>query len=58
MEVKNLGWVNSWYDNEPEEYKRCREAKHKLIVTDDYIRCLHHYHCEICGIVWHVDSGD
>lgn len=58
--MKDLGWMNSWQE-EPEEYTKCREAKHKRKDRDigPPNRGLHHVvTCEICDIQFHYDSSD
>ena len=62
--MKDLGWANAWGSGGPEEYLKCREAKHEL--HDQDVAPLHLrrrgfdtlYSCDICQIQWHVDSTD
>jgi len=59
--MKDLGWLNSWYKNPPEEYKRCEELKHKRSDVDvgPPNRGMDHVvTCDICNIRWHYDSSD
>jgi len=61
--MKDLGWANDWADTprEPEEYKKCCEAKHKITDIDvgpPHRGMDHVCTCDICNIRWHYDSSD
>jgi hypothetical protein len=59
--MKNLGWANGWHEDPP-EYKKCRELGHVTNSADEGWVKNHGYdtvyRCEICDILWHVDSSD
>lgn len=55
--MKDLGYLNSWYNNPPEIVTKCRDLGHNLI-WENSGRCLYQCTCEICGYTYKVDSGD
>lgn len=58
-EYKDLGWMNGW-SGYPEEYLKCREAKHELQeINHDYSGYGLHteVRCPICKLIWHYDSS-
>jgi len=58
MEKKiSLGYINSWGDNTPEIYLKCRDQNHQMSHRE-VGRCLMEYSCEICGYYFKVDSSD
>jgi hypothetical protein len=55
--MKDLGYLNGWYDNPPQEYKNCKDKGHKT-EQKTIGRCLNEYTCKECDIKYTVDSGD
>jgi len=55
--MKNLGYMNGWFDGTPEELKKCRELGHEL-EKETIGRCLNEYTCDICNIKYKIDSSD
>jgi len=54
--MTNYGYVNGWKET-PEQVKKCRELKHKII-EKNIGRCRNQYTCEICQYTYKVDSSD
>jgi len=53
----DLGWMNSWSEF-PKEYEECRKWGHKLTeISHSSIGCVTEYRCDICKIVYCVDSS-
>ena len=56
-EMKDLGYMNGWGDNIPEEFKKALEKGYKI--TEKRIGpCLHEYTCEQGGFYYRIDSSD
>ena len=56
-DCKNLGYMNSWGKETPEEVTKCRELGHKLIACE-VGRCDTRYRCPVCNYYYNIDSGD
>jgi hypothetical protein len=55
---KNLGCMNGWKIGEtPKEYCECWSKGHKQTQIK-LGECWYEYYCEICKIVYDVDSSD
>lgn len=58
---KDLGWINSWFHNPPDEVVKCRALGHRMTeITHDKSMRGHdtESRCEICAIHYHTDSSD
>jgi len=58
-EYKNLGLMNGWADNTPQEYRECVKLGHTHIQTRQYKPHEHwrEFCCTICRFVYEVDSS-
>lgn len=58
-EIKDLGCMNGWGDNVPEEYRLCCRGNHyKHVEVVSLGRCWSQYTCKVCGIRYNIDSSD
>lgn len=56
---KYLGWQNSWEDNYPSEYIKCKKALHNVSTADhNRARTEHTVFCDVCKIYYKYDSSD
>ncbi len=56
---KDLGCMNGWGKDTPEEYKVCCRGNHfKYMEVTKLGNCWTQYTCPICKIVYNVDSSD
>jgi hypothetical protein len=56
-DLKNLGYLNTWHLNPPEEVVKCRKLNH----IRDWHRidaCVDEVECRKCGYKYKIDSGD
>ena len=55
--MKDLGYMNGWGDNIPEEFKEALDKGYEI--TEKRIgRCLHEYTCEKGDFRYLIDSSD
>jgi hypothetical protein len=57
LDYLDLGFVNSWNGEEPEEFTKCKNLNHDLKI-ENIGRCQTKKTCDICRISYKVDSSD
>ena len=55
--MKDLGYMNSWGNNIPSEFKEALEKGYE-IKEKRIDSCLHEYTCEQGGFKYRIDSSD
>lgn len=55
--MKDLGYLNNWYNNPPEVVTKCQGLKHNVLWENIGI-CLNKCTCTECDYTYKVDSSD
>lgn len=58
-DVVDLGWMNGWSKDRPQQYRDCVSAGHiPSVIVSGWRGTVETCTCNKCGIQWKIDSGD
>lgn len=55
---KDLGYLNEWFKNPPEEVTKCVKENHKKKYQVINSKCITVVWCDICKYKYKIDSSD
>lgn len=56
--MEDLGYFNVWFNDPPEEVKKCKKMGHRKVRKPTSFRGLSLVECSICRYFYYMDSSD